>query len=124
MRDLKSSLLTPGRLGNSKNASALKTLDKYAVAVKSILEKNEDGQEQNYQNNINWKAKVNPMVIEKYVPPQPAEYHDSTVQYLNDLREKRRNNAAGGSNTLKNKLIDKVIADPLMKEHERLQVVR
>ena len=41
LREIKSSLVTPSRSGG-KNHSALKTLDKYAVAVKSILEKNED----------------------------------------------------------------------------------
>lgn len=120
LKDLKNSLMTPGRFGNSKNNSALKTLDKYAVAVKSILEKNEDANGEPYQNHINWKAKVNPMVIDKYVPPQPAEFHDNTVQYLNDLREKRKHNGVN----MKNRLIDKVIADPMMKEHERLSVVR
>ena len=40
LREVKSQLATPMR--NSKNHSALKSLDKYAHAVKSILEKEED----------------------------------------------------------------------------------
>jgi hypothetical protein len=35
------------------------------------LERNaeEDGEEERHLNHINWKAKANPMVKEKYVPP-------------------------------------------------------
>lgn len=70
LREIKSSLATPSRSGN-KNATALKTLDKYAVAVKSILEKNnENGEEERMINkHIDWKSKKNPMVVDKYVPP-------------------------------------------------------
>jgi hypothetical protein len=39
LREVKSSLNTP-HVRTSKNYSALKTMDKYASAVKSILEKN------------------------------------------------------------------------------------
>jgi hypothetical protein len=40
LREVKSQLATPSRSG--KNRSALKTLDKYAAAVKTILEKNNE----------------------------------------------------------------------------------
>lgn len=67
---------------NSKNHSALKSLDKYAHAVKSIMEREEDGGETESQrplNHINWKGKHNAMVKEKYHAPQPTIFHDSTV---------------------------------------------
>jgi hypothetical protein len=89
LREVKSQLATPMR--SSKNHSALKSLDKYAHAVKSILEREEnEGEEERAINHINWKAKHNPMIREKYVPPQPTQFHDSTVQYLDDLRHKRK----------------------------------
>lgn len=117
LREIKSSLNTPSRaLG--KNASVLKTLDKYAVAVKSILER-EEGGEVHYNKNIDWKKK-NPMVKEKYVPPAPAEFHDNTVAYLDELRTKRKQD---GSN-MTNNLIEKMIKDPKMKDYDRLNVVR
>jgi hypothetical protein len=31
------------------------------------------------------------MVKEKYVPPEPTQFHDQTVSYLDKLREKRKN---------------------------------
>jgi hypothetical protein len=31
------------------------------------------------------------MKKEKYLPPEPTQFHDSTVGYLDKLREKRRN---------------------------------
>ena len=69
LRDIKSSLNTPGR---SNNGSALKSLDKYAVAVKSIMERNnEEDKEVFFNKNLNWKKK-NIMVVEKYNPPIPA----------------------------------------------------
>ena len=57
LREVKSQLATPMR--NSKNHSALKSLDKYAHAVKSIMEREEDAdsQQQRHINHINWKAK-------------------------------------------------------------------
>jgi hypothetical protein len=80
LREVKSQLATPMR--NSKNHSALKSLDKYAHAVKSIIERDDeggDGEQQRHLNHINWKAKANPMVKEKYQPPLPTHFHDSTV---------------------------------------------
>lgn len=75
LREIKSSLNTPNSRGGGKAASALKTLDKYAVAVKSILEKNNEDDNQQYLNkNLNWKKK-NPMIKDKYVPPEPKEFH-------------------------------------------------
>ena len=64
------------------------------MAVKSILERQneEEANKDTYINkNLNW-GKKNSMAVEKYQPPVPAEYHDSTVNYLGELREKRRNN--------------------------------
>jgi len=87
--------------------------------VKSILERNEDDGDRHI-NHIDWKAKLNPMVIPKYEPPKPAEYHDNTVQYLNEVRNKRK---ADGVN-VQNKHLDRVINDPTMKEYDRLTVVR
>jgi hypothetical protein len=88
--------------------------------VKSILERNEDESAERHINHIDWKAKLNPMVIPKYEPPKPAEYHDNTVQYLNDVRIKRK---ADGVN-VQSKQLDKVINDPRMKDYDRLSVVR
>ena len=107
---------------HSKNHSALKSLDKYAHAVKSILEREEEGAdgEQRQLNHINWKAKANPMIREKYQPPQPTQFHDSTVGYLDDLRVKRKSD---GVNPQVN-IIDKIIKDPTIKEYDRLNVVR
>lgn len=78
LREVKSKLATPMR--NSKNHSALKSLDKYAHAIKSIMEREEDGGEtERPLNHINWKGKLNSMVKEKYHAPQPTIFHDSTV---------------------------------------------
>lgn len=66
LREIKSSLNTPSR---GKNGQALKTLDKYAHAVNSIMER--ENEEMYLNKNLNWKKKNN-MVPEKYIPPQPA----------------------------------------------------
>lgn len=108
---------TPNR--SAKNSLALKTLDKYAVAVKSILERNEEDGER-HVNHIDWKGKINLMVIPKYEAPKPAEYHDDTVRYLNDVRNKRK---ADGVN-VQSKQLDRVINDPTMKDYDRLTMVR
>ena len=90
LREVKSSLATP-TYRSGKNSSALKTLDKYAVAVKSILEqRGENGEMLNDKEKLNWYKK-NPMVKDKYVPPQPTQYHDNTLLYLDELRDKRKN---------------------------------
>jgi len=62
LREIKSSLVTPSR---SKHGSAVKTLDKYAVAVKSILEKRNEENEQLFNKNLNW-GKKNPMVKDQF----------------------------------------------------------
>jgi hypothetical protein len=68
LREVKSSLATP-TYRSGKNSSALKTLDKYAVAVKSILEqRGENGDMLIDKEKLNWYKK-NPMVKDKYVPP-------------------------------------------------------
>ncbi len=103
LREIKSSLQTPARSGG-KNAIVLKTLDKYQAAVNSIMEKNDDN-ERMINKGIDWKAKVNPMIKEKYVPPQPAGFHDNTVQYLNELRSKRKQDGV----SLNSKKLDRVI---------------
>ena len=69
LREVKSSLNSPSRSGKSR--SALKTLDKYAAAVQSILEKKEE-EEQRALNYIDWAHKKNPMKKEKYVAPEPT----------------------------------------------------
>ena len=68
---------------------------------------------------MNWHKK-NPMVIEKYRPPEPTQFHDNTLHYLDELREKRKSEGAN----LHVRFIDKMIADPNMKEYDRLNVVR
>lgn len=121
LREIKSSLNSPSRSGHGKNAhSALKTLDKYSMAVRSIMENKEAEDNARAVNHIDWKGKVNPMVPEKYARPQPAEYHDTTVRYLNELRSKRKTEGV----SLKARLIDRVINDPSLHEYDRLHVVR
>ena len=84
------------------------------------MEKEEEQKEMQYLNkNLNW-GKKNPMVKEKYVPPQPAEFHDSTVNYLNDVRAKRKSDGVN----MQNRYIDRMINDPKMQEYERLNIVR
>lgn len=85
LREVKSSLNSPAK---GKSRSALKTLDKYAAAVQSILEKKEEEAERE-KYFIDWAGKKNPMKKEKYVPPEPTKFHDNTVGYLDKLREKR-----------------------------------
>ena len=69
LREIKSSLNSPKRSGKSR--SALKTLDKYAAAVQSILEKKEeDAEREKYY--IDWAGKKNNMKKEKYIPPEPT----------------------------------------------------
>jgi hypothetical protein len=87
LREVKSSLNSPAK---GKSRSALKTLDKYAAAVQSILEKKEEEAERE-KYFIDWASKKNTMKKEKYVPPEPTQFHDNTVGYLDKLREKRRN---------------------------------
>lgn len=99
LREVQSQLNTPSRaLSSAKHGNAVKTLDKYAHAVKSILEKNDENQEERVLNHIDWKAKHNPMKMEKYRPPEPAEFHDNTVQYLNELRTKRKTDGVNMKN--------------------------
>jgi len=43
------------------------------------MEKNGENDEHHINKHIDWKAKVNPLIKEKYVSPQPAEFHDNTV---------------------------------------------
>ena len=87
LRDIKSSLATPSRTGRRQSSKALRTLDKYAVAVNSILERNneETDKEIHFNKNLNW-GKKNPMVKNKYIPPKPKEFHDETLHYLDELR--------------------------------------
>ena len=60
------------------------------------------------------------MVIEKYHAPQPGQYHDKTVGYLDVLREKSMRE--GVNHQIR--YIEKMIKDPNIGEYERLHVVR
>ncbi len=83
------------------------------------MEKKEE-EDQRAQYYIDWAGKKNSMKKEKYVHPEPTQYHDTTVGYLDKLREKRR---VDGVN-VQVQFIDRMINDPNLNEYDRLHVVR
>ena len=60
------------------------------------------------------------MVKEKYVPPQPTEFHDNTLLYLDELRQRRKQEGV----SIQAALIDKVIKDKNIKEYDKVKTVR